>query len=203
LQKGDDTVDSEDLRKACEEFKNEEGRASFYDVALEIVDDHPLQAAVIILAVWNTGRFRFMASDSQNLVDLKKAIEECKPLLKELDGKVFKTAKFDDIENTVKTIYSKLSHVYGVEYTGASKVMHLMNSDLFVMWDNDTREEYEFYMADETDYFDFLKKMQDKFKDIEWNVPDKTFAKAIDEWNQVNISIPKRKERLRGKKKRT
>jgi hypothetical protein len=45
--------------------------------------------------------------------------------------------------------------------------------------------------------------MQEKFKDIEWNVPNKTFAKAVDEWNQVNITIPRMKERLRRKKKRT
>jgi hypothetical protein len=71
----------ETLKKACEEYKNEEGRASFYDVALEIADSHPLQASIIILAVWNMNRFRFMASDSENLVALQEAIEECKPLV--------------------------------------------------------------------------------------------------------------------------
>ncbi len=40
-------MDSETLRKACEEHKKQEGRASFYDVALEIVDDHLLQASII------------------------------------------------------------------------------------------------------------------------------------------------------------
>jgi hypothetical protein len=58
-------MDAETLIKACEEYKMEEGRASFYDVALEIVDDHPLQASIIILAAWNMNRFRFMASDAK------------------------------------------------------------------------------------------------------------------------------------------
>jgi len=196
-------MDSEELREACEEFKKEEGRASFYDLALEIVDDHPLQASVIILAVWNMNRFRFMASDTRNLVNLRKAIKDCKPLFEKMKGMHFRTVKFDYIKDSVEAIYSKLSSVYGVEYTGASKVMHLLNRDLFVMWDTDTRDEYGFSDASSADYVSFLKLMQDKFKNIEWSVPNKTFAKAVDEWNQVNISIPRMKERLRRKKKRT
>jgi hypothetical protein len=189
----------ETLKKACEEYKNEEGRASFYDVALEIVDSHPLQASIILLAVWNMNRFRFMASDSENLVALQEAIEECKPLVDRLKGKDFKTVNFDEIKDTVMKIYSKLSKVMGVEYTGASKVMHLLNRELFVMWDTDTRKKYGFRMADETDYFNFLKLMQEKVKDIEWNMPNKTLAKAIDEYNQVNITIPEMQKRGRRK----
>lgn len=192
-------MDIETLKKACEEYKREEGRASFYDVALEIADDHPLQASIIILAVWNMNRFRFMASDTQNLVDLKKAIEECKPLSERLKGKDFKTVHFDEIKDIVEQIYSSLSKVYGVEYTGASKVMHLLNRDLFVMWDRDTRKKYGFHVADGTDYFNFLKLMQEKFKDIEWNMPNKTLAKAVDEYNQVTITIPEMQKR--GKRK--
>ena len=192
-------MDIETLKKACKEYKREEGRASFYDVALEIVDDRPLQASIIILAVWNMSRFRFMASDTKNLVDLKKAIEECKPLSERLKGKDFKTVDFDEIKDIVEQIYSSLSKVYGVEYTGASKVMHLLNRDLFVMWDTDTRKKYGFHVADGTDYFNFLKLMQEKFKDIEWNMPNKTLAKAVDEYNQVTITIPEMQKR--GKRK--
>lgn len=192
-------MDYETLKKACEEYERQEGRASFYDVALEIVDDHPLQASIILLAVWNMNRFRFMASDSENLVDLKKAIKECKPLFERVKGKDFKGVNFGEIKGIIELIYSKLSSVYGVEYTGASKVMHLLNRDLFVMWDTDTRKEYGFYVADGTDYFNFLRLMQEKVKDIEWDVPNKTLAKAIDEYNQVTITIPKMQKR--GKRK--
>jgi len=38
------------LRKASREFERREGRASFYDLAVEIVDEHPLQAAEVLLA---------------------------------------------------------------------------------------------------------------------------------------------------------
>lgn len=185
----------ETLRKACEEYKRQEGRASYYDVAVEIADTYPLQASIIILAVWNVGRFRFYASDSQTLIDLRNAIEKCKPLFDRLKRKGFKTVDFDEIQSIVKEIYATLSEVEIVKYTGASKIMHLLNRDLFVMWDKDTREEYGYHIADENDYLNFLKAMQEKFENVEWNMPNKTFAKAIDEYNQVTISIPKKKKR--------
>lgn len=198
-------MDEETLRKKCEEYKNLEGRASFYDVATEIVEDHPLHASIILLAVWNVGRFRFFASDTQNLEDLQNAINECNPLFEDIRkktaGKSFKTVNFDEIEQTVKNIYSKLSRVEGVRYTGASKVMHLINKEIFVMWDRDTRHELG-YGDSEVDYFNFLKDMQSKFRNVEWSNPNKTLAKAIDEYNQATITIPKKKKQLKEKKRK-
>ena len=191
-------MDVETLKRACEEYKTKEGRASFYDVALDVVDAYPLHASIIILAVWNIGRFRFSTSDSQNLVDLQNAIAECKPLFEMIKrrtaGKNLRTVNFDEIGDLVRQIYSNLSKVEGVKYTGASKVMHLLNRELFVMWDRDTRKEYGYHEG-ENDYLNFLKDMQDRFKNIEWNMPNKTLAKAIDEYNQATITIPKRPKR--------
>jgi hypothetical protein len=194
-------LDIETLRKACEKYRNEEGRASFYDIALQIVNEYPLQASIIILATWNMNRFRFFASDTQNLVDLNNTIKECKPLFDKLKGRSFKTVNFDEFEDTIQTIYSRLSRIGGVEYTGASKVMHLLNPDLFVMWDTYTRDKYGFD-KDANDYFNFLKKMQEIFKNIEWNMPNKTLAKAVDEYNQANITIPRMEKQGKRKKKR-
>lgn len=200
-------MDEEILTKKCEEYKNVEGRASFYDVATEIVKDHPLHASIILLAVWNVGRFRFFASNTKNLVDLQNAIAGCSPLFegikKKTTGKGFKTVNFDEIAKTVKDIYSKLSKVEGVKYTGASKVMHLINRELFVMWDTDTRD-FLHYGTSADEYFRFLKDMQNKYRYTEWRNPDKTLAKAIDEYNQATITIPKKKreQQLRAKKKR-
>lgn len=56
-------VNIEILKQKCEEFKRVEGRASFFDIAEEIVDEYPLQASIIVLATWNVGRFRFMVSE--------------------------------------------------------------------------------------------------------------------------------------------
>jgi hypothetical protein len=183
-------MDNETLKKACEEYKRQEGRASFYDVALEIVDTYPLQASIIILATWNSGAFRFSVNDTQNLFDLQKAIKEVDPLFERVERRNFK-AGFDKIGDTVKKIYSTLSKVKGVKYTGASKVMHLLNRELFVMWDTKVREELGYGTTDE-DYLNFLKEMHRKFKNLEWSISNKTLAKAIDEYNQVTYNHSKK-----------
>jgi len=196
-------MNKETLIQACEKYPKIEGRAGFYDVAVEIADTHPLQASIIILATWNVGRFRFYASNSQTLISLKKAINECKPLFERIKEKVkeadFRKVDFNEIRDHVKTIYATLSKSKGVEHTGASKIMHLLKRDLFVMWDRDMRKEYGYKVADENNYFDFLKRMQEKFKDIEWDMPNKTLPKAIDEYNFVTITYPQMQERKRRK----
>ena len=98
---------------------------------MEIVEEHPLQACVILLATWNVSRFRFIVSDSKNLTDLIDALNKCKPLLEKLKGLKFKSVDFSEIGETVKQIYSIFSKVKGVEYTGTSKIMHLLNNELF------------------------------------------------------------------------
>jgi len=190
-------MNREILRQKCEEYPKIEGRAKFYDVAVEIVDTHPLQASIIILAVWNVGRFRFYASDSQTLINLKEAIKKCKPLFDRLRGKDFRTVDFNEIQDIVKQIYATLSKVEIVKYTGASKIMHLFNRDLFLMWDKDMRKEYGYNIANEDEYLDYLKQMQEEFKDIEWDMPNKTLPKAIDEYNFVTITYPRMQERKR------
>jgi len=188
-------IDEETLRKTCERFKEIEGIASYYDVALEIVDTYPLQASIIILAVWNTPRFRYMASDTQNLFELQKAIKDCEPFFGMVKGRNLK-AGFDEIGDTVRKIYSTLSKVKGVEYTGASKVMHLLNRELFVMWDTYIRDDLGYGTTDE-DYLNFLKEMHKRFQNLEWSMPNKTLAKAIDEYNQVTITFPIREKEKR------
>jgi len=186
------------LKKTCRQFEELEGRGSFYDIAIEIVDEHPLQASIIILATWNVSRFRFMVSDNRNLANLVKGLEVCAPLFEGIKDETFQNTDFDEVKESVEKIYTTLSAVKGVEYTGASKVMHLLNRNLFVMWDAYIRGAYGLGNSGK-DYVDFLKQMQQEFKSIIWDVPGKTLTKAIDEFNYVIISLPalrkKRKKR--------
>jgi hypothetical protein len=193
-------ITAEILKQKCEEFKRTEGRASFYDIAMQIVDKYPLQACIIILATWNMGRFRFMVGDSKNLVDLKNAIEKCKLLFEKIRNEDFQHANFDEIKDIIGDIYSTLSKVKGVEYTGASKVMHLFNPNLFVMWDGYIRNKYRF-KNDVQSYINFQKRMQEKFRGIEWKETDKTLAKAVDEYNYVTITLPQLEKQRKRKKK--
>ncbi len=185
-------MDVKELIEKCEVYKKNEGRASFYDLSLEIVRDHPLHASIIILATWNSSRFRFMTSDSQNLQNLTLAIPNIQSLYKELDGTIC-DADFDEMGETIKEIYSTLSIIKGVEYTGTSKVMHILKPELLVMWDTPIRNAYG-VSTKADDFLKFQKKMQNKFSGLTWNNPTKTLAKAIDEYNYVTFSLPKIQE---------
>jgi len=194
-------MNKETLEKACKEYSEKEGRARFYDIAIEIADDYPLQASIIILAVWNVAGFRFLSNEEyrETLDKLKETIDEGKLEFRSLKGKDFRTFDFKEIEKLIKKIYSELSKIEGVKYTGASKVMHLLNRDLFLMWDSDMRKEYGYPKANEDNYLHYLKKMQDKVKNMELIMPNKTLPKIIDEFNFTEISFQRLKERKRKK----
>jgi len=194
-------LNKEILESKGKMFKQEEGRASYYDLALEIVDDHPLHASIILLATWNVSRWRFMASDSNKLIELRDAFELCEPILNELKNFDIKTANLDQIKTPIITLYDVLSKIKGVEYTGASKVLHLRNRNLFVMWDDYIRAGYEIKEKNGANYFKFLKRMQSDFGSIEWEDPSITLAKAIDEYNYVEHTLPALRK-LREKRQR-
>jgi hypothetical protein len=52
-----------------------------------------------------------------------------------LDGKNIRTADFDRLREDISAIYNTLSQIKGIQYTGAPKMKHLRNRELFVMWD--------------------------------------------------------------------
>lgn len=194
------SITIEILKEKCKEFREEEGRASFYDIAAEILDEYPLHASIIILATWNMGRFRFFVNDPQNLINLKKALEECMPLFEKIKEEDFKTVNFDEIGEIVKLIYSKLSAVKGSEYTGSSKIIHLLNKNLFVMWDTYIRKGYKkkYGIPKGTsgdDFLKFQKLMQKLFGHIKWDEPNKTLPKAIDENNYIIYTLPELRKR--------
>jgi len=191
-------MNKEILEKQCKNYSIREGRASFYDDAVKIAAAYPLQASIIILAVWNMNRFRFTVNDAKNLIDLRRAIKKVIPKFENLQEKEFRTAKFGEIGGTVKEIYSTLSKVKGVEHTGASKVMHLLNRNLFLIWDSYMRKEYGYHKySNEDGYLHYLIKMQDKVRNVEWDRCDKTLPKAIDEFNFMKITYPLMRKRKR------
>jgi len=200
-------ITASEIEEKCEEFEKKEGRAIFYDLAKKIKDNYPLQAAVIILATWNIGRFRFVM-EKENLDKLEKALNECKGTFEKLKDKDFKTCNFDEVKEEIEKVYSILSKIEGVEYTGASKVFHLFCPNLIVMWDSYIRNEYKKKRYEEEygirirnttpeDFFKFQKLMQKIFGNINWDKKEKTLPKAIDEYNFVKFTLLKLKEKKR------
>jgi len=50
--------------------------------------------------------------------------------------------------------------------------------------------QYKKYSKYSDGYIDFLQDMQDKFKKLNFINDEKTLAKAVDEFNYVNITLP-------------
>jgi hypothetical protein len=125
-----------------------------------------------------------------------------------LDGKNIRTADFGSLHEDISAIYDALSQIKGIQYTGAPKLMHLRNRELFVMWDAyirglKPRKAYERldvvkhgdwevkkYGSSADDYVQYLKDMQKRFAGVSFGDERKTFAKAIDEFNYVSITLP-------------
>ena len=181
-----------ELKEKCREFEEIEGKESFYNLASEIKDDHPLQAAVIILATWNRNAFPKPKNYKEFLINLKEALNSCKPLFDKLKDKEFRTSNFDELANEIKEIYSKLSKIEGVKYTGASKIFHLFCPNLIVMWDDCIRRMYGKNTTWQ-DFLDFQKLMQKIFRHIDWDEKEKTLPKAIDEYNYVKCHFESEK----------
>lgn len=181
-------MNEQDLQRAGVEYERLYGIGEFYALAREIIQDHPLQASVIILATWNTPRFRYITNNAQNLIDLKTSIEECKEWFQKMAAEEFQTVDFDKIGDYVKKIYSSLSKVKGAEYTGASKIMHLFNPRLFLIWDAAMREHYGYFGSNTQHYLDYHKRIQAEVKAIKWNAREKTLPKAIDEYHYLTIT---------------
>jgi len=201
-------ITDEEFIEATKEFDAIEKRGSFYNMAIGLINNNfEMEAYFLILATWNFARFRYAVNDF-DINGFKEKIKELNPYFNQLKDKDFRTINFDKYKEDIKKIFVTLSSIKGVEFTGASKIMHLKNRSVFVMWDGyikgeKTKKYYnelkivkngdwkiKRYLNDPENYFQFLKDMQEKFKDINFQSNKKTFAKAIDEFNYVNITLP-------------
>ena len=189
-------ISIEELKEKCKRFEELEKRGTFYDMALNMINKgFEIEAFFLILATWNFATFRYAMKDF-DINGFKKIIKkQCNPIFDKLKDKNLETVNFDEIKEDVEELYNILSAIKGVKYTGASKLMHLKNPKLFIMWDGYIKKHYGFRKGVANDYINFLKKMQKMFKDIKWEEEDKTLAKAIDEYNYVAITLPKLKKR--------
>jgi hypothetical protein len=172
----------------------EPARDQFYFMALNLLKrGYELEAYILILATWNFAGFRYILTHF-NLDSFRKTINEINPLFESLDSQNFRDANFEDATlcEDIKKIYDKLRVV--VKQTGASKIMHLRNPNLFVMWDTGIRSILKIKnRASPEDYISFLKKMKTRFGSIQWEDRERTFAKAIDQYNYVEVQESKKK----------
>ncbi len=201
-------INAQILDEAVHEFEEKEGRTNFFALAKHLIESgFEIEGLLLILATWNFAIFRYTVK-TFDIENFRKTISALKPNFENFKDQDITSANFDDYENDIKVIYIKLSQIKGIEHTGAPKIMHLKNPELFVMWDGYIRGEKpnKYYMElkvfkDNTwkrkqyaksfgGYIQFLKDMQTMCKGITFTHPEKSLAKAIDEFNYVNITLP-------------
>jgi predicted nucleic acid-binding OB-fold protein len=139
---------------------------------------------------------------------LGKTLRSLEKEFKKLRGKRFLTVDFDEfLSGSITTIYRELDDIpYIGSPTAISKILHLLNPEIFVMWDNDIRKNYKKknkHIHDTPEgYLEFLKQTQKELKEafeerqkqtgknfdeiekeIRGRYKNKTLARIIDEYN--------------------
>lgn len=202
----------EDFKASIEKFdKIETLRGEIYWRCLNLIDknlklgedqvESRLDAYLLLLSSWNVANFRRFINEDFN--NFKKAITFSEKYFSKFDNKDFENIDFEEHRKYIVAIFNKLSSVKGIMYTGASKIMHLRNPKVFLMWDTKIRRKtwYTIKGEDGDAYVDFLKKIQNSFsksfRDIdkmllEGKNKNKTITKAIDEYNYITITKNKK-----------
>jgi len=192
-------ITQEEFDRYLMEFDKLEKRGTFYPMFLNMIEKgFETEAFLFILSTWNFAVFRYAMKDF-DLKNFQKIVNELKPYFNKFKEKSIETINLDDYKKDVTHLFDILSEIKGVQFTGSSKLMHLTIPNVFVMWDGYIRKAWGFKKGNSEDYFNFLKKMQQEFKDIQKR-NGRTLAKCIDEYNYVRFTLPAL-EKNRNKKK--
>jgi len=177
---------SEFEEKVNEYQQLERTRPQLYDIGLKLIQSsYDIEAYLLILATWNFAHFRYVMKNF-DLTRFRETISNVQPIFERLNNKDLMEVRLEDISSDIMSIYSQLKPI--VKQTGASKLMHFKQPRLFVMWDTAIRAYYHIpQRCTAEDYFNFLGLMKNCFQNLHWNQHDKTFAKAIDEYNFVVV----------------
>lgn len=161
----------------------------------------------MLLSTWNFARFRY-AVTKFDIDHFRHTILQLVRQFEALRNVSIQTFNTKDHRNAVTEIFIKLSKIKGIEFTGAPKLLHLRNPELFVMWDDYIRgaKPKRFYSKlpifkngicpikqyerSAEGYVVFLEDMQKQFGHLRADDNSKTLAKAIDEFNYMQITLP-------------
>lgn len=170
-------------------MKKQNFRDKIYYWSLNLVQKgFKLEGIFLLLATWNFAYLRYY----MRTFDLNKF----ERILAKCDFDFFKNKKFEDIDLTdkividkIKNIYRALSSIDGIKYVGATKIMHLLNPQLFVMWDRNIIKHYKAKTTPQG-YVNFMALMQKMYKEGKFKNlrKDVTIPRAIDLYNMECFS---------------
>jgi len=195
----------EDLSEAGAEFEKVENRGGFYDLARGLVEKgYALEGCILLLATWNAARFSKVDFE---IDALRNALTHLSDDLSALAGYSIQTVDLEFHRSRIEAMFNRLAAIKGVEYTGASKLLHLILPELFVAWDAYIRggKDERFYSGlpcvisrkwclvryDQIGcgYVDFLLDIQSRVRSLAYAKGSKTLPKNLDEWNYVQVTI--------------
>lgn len=184
--------DKDDVKRFVSEMKNPEGllrecsiyhkmepRDIIYIAARKVVLENPaselhiLAGIKILLLTWNAAYFqRLSATEKERMEeDILKAYRKTKGDIASLRSESLESIDLSDptTARMIKRIFVAFSCQKSIRITGASKAIHLIHPDLFVMWDRRIKENHHrlhplFGVRSETDdecYLEFMKTSQE------------------------------------------
>ncbi len=118
--------------------------------------------------MWNVRFFETLSKDTKNNLEKKilRAYNECKFDLKKLKRKKLSKLNFNKNGNLIKRIFSTFSIMPSIGYTGAAKILHILNPNVFMMWDLEIRRAYFKINSNIRDPAKFYLKFLQKSKKI-------------------------------------
>lgn len=166
-----------------------------------------IDSYIMILATWNFAYFRYGIHEKYEnfrttLVELEKYVQQLThENIRNID------LKDNDTRRLISKSYDLLAKDKLIRYTGAAKILHIRLPNLFIMWDQyiggwgEMPEEMKRVCGvsegrrkngkDGDAYVTFLERMKMDFANIRFEGKNgHTFAKAIDEFNFVTITLP-------------
>lgn len=128
-------INNNSFMKSTQQFNELEKRGSLYDRAINLINNNfEIEAYILILATWNFARFRY-AVNNFDINGFEETLNNLNPYFEKLKNEDFRTINIDHYKEEITEIFNKLSSIKGIEFTGASKIMHLKNRSIFIMWD--------------------------------------------------------------------
>ena len=113
------------------------------------------------LELWGMGR----PASKIDPGELAAKLNECTRLLEQLEGEDLLTLDLKARRNLLAELFGKISAVKHVGPTGASKILHLLKPNVFVMWDQEIRRQYG-VSDNEEGYLEFLAEMKSLLKEL-------------------------------------
>ncbi|MCE5299561.1 MAG: hypothetical protein LLG37_01640 [Spirochaetia bacterium] len=143
---------------------------------------------LLLLSTWNFAYFRYVVN-SFDMDEFGRCISKTMEMNKKIEGQKLEGCDLDANEGLIMDMYETMSASRLIKYTGATKLLSLMNPHIFVMWDSFIRKECHVGQKPQ-DYVRFLRIMKTACEGLAWD-SDKPLAKAIDEYNYMTISLSK------------